>query len=100
MSGAWVRQAFASAVLEVPRRGGSVRTVAVTPVALAARVLHIPARALVPQPPPPLPGPDTSVPGPPEPTSAEPFALTLGAALFLYGAAGTCWPYGAPGGPR
>ncbi len=36
VSGAWVRQAFAGAVLEVPRRGGSVRTVAVTPVALAA----------------------------------------------------------------
>ena len=85
VSGAWIRQAFAGAVLEVPRRGGSVRTVAVTPVALAAGVLRIPARALVSQPPPPLPDPDT--PGPPEPTSAEPFALTLGAALFLYGAA-------------
>jgi len=85
VSGAWVRQAFADAVLEVPRRGGSVRTVAVTPVALAAGVLRIPPRALVPQSPPPLPYPDTS--GPPEPTSAEPFALTLGAALFLYGAA-------------
>ena len=85
VSGAWVRQAFADAVLEVPRRGGSVRTVAVTPVALAAGVLRIPPRALVPQSPPPLPYPDTS--GPPEPTSAEPFALTLGAVLFLYGAA-------------
>jgi hypothetical protein len=83
-SGGWVRQAFADAVLEVPSRGGSVRTVAVTPVALAAGVLRVPARALVPQPPPPLPEPDPS--GPPESTSADPFALTLAAALFLYGA--------------
>jgi hypothetical protein len=83
-SGAWVRQAFAGAVLEVPARGGSARAVAVTPVALAAGVLRIPAGALVPQPPPPLPEPDPS--GPPEPTSAQPFALTLAAALFLYGA--------------
>ena len=85
VSGGWVRQAFAGAVLEAPRRGGSARTVAVTPVALAAGVLRIPARALVLQPPPPLPEPDP--PGPPEPTSGEPFALTLCVALFLYGAA-------------
>jgi hypothetical protein len=83
--GAGVRQAFADVVLQVPRRGGSVRTAAVTAVALAAGVLHTPARALVPQPPPPLP--DPYPPGPPEPTSAEPFALTIGAALLLYGGA-------------
>ena len=83
--GAGVRQAFADVVLQAPRRGGRVRTVAVTPVARAAGVLHVPGRATVPQPPPPLP--DPSPLGPPEPTSAEPFALTLGVALLLYGAA-------------
>jgi hypothetical protein len=83
--GAGVRQAFADVVLQAPGRGQRVRTVAVTPVALAAGVLHVPGRALVPQPPPPLP--DPFPPGPPEPTSAEPFALTLGVALLLYGAA-------------
>ena len=81
--GAGIRQAFADAVLQAPLRGGSVRTVAVTPVALTAGVLHLPARALVPQPPPPLPDPDP--PGPPEPTSAETFAAALGATMLLYG---------------
>ena len=81
--GVGVRQAFADAVLQAPLRGGSVRTLAVTPVALTAGVLHLPARALVPQPPPPLPDPDP--PGPPEPTSAETFAAALGATMLLYG---------------
>jgi hypothetical protein len=81
--GAGVRQAFADAVLQAPLRGGSVRTVAVTPVALTAGVLHLPARALVRQQPPPAPEPDP--PGPPEPTSTESFAAALGATLLLYG---------------
>jgi O-antigen/teichoic acid export membrane protein len=83
--GAGVRQAFANVALQAGRRGGRVRTVAVTPVALAAGVLRMPARALVPQPPPPLP--DPYPPGLPEPTSAEPFALTIGVVLLLYGGA-------------
>jgi O-antigen/teichoic acid export membrane protein len=91
--GAGVRQAFADAVLQAPPGGGSVRTVAVTPVALAAGVLYLPPRALVPQPPPPLPEPYP--PRPPEPASPEPASagptsavplVALGATLLLDGA--------------
>jgi O-antigen/teichoic acid export membrane protein len=82
--GTGVRQAFADVVLQAPLGGGSVRTVAVTPVAVTAGVLHPAAQTRILQPPPPLPDPEP--PGPAEPTSAKPFALTLGVALLLYGA--------------
>ena len=42
LPGGRVSQAFADVVLEVPGGGGSVRAAAVTPAALAARVLTVP----------------------------------------------------------
>jgi hypothetical protein len=45
-------------------------------------VLTVPARARVPQSPPPLPNPFPL--GPAQPTTAEPFLLDLGGALLLY----------------
>jgi hypothetical protein len=83
LSGSVVGQAFADVVLEVPIGGGSAHAAPVTPAALTARVLTVPSRARVPQPPPPLP--DPFPPGPPQPTSAEPFVLDLIEALFFYG---------------
>jgi O-antigen/teichoic acid export membrane protein len=85
LPGGGVRQAFADIVLEAPGRGGSVHAATVTPAALAAGVLSLPTRARDPQPPPPLPNPFP--PGSAEPTSVEPFVLTLGAVLLLYGCA-------------
>jgi hypothetical protein len=57
--------------------------VALTRTALAAGVLTVPGRARVPQSPPPIPNPFPD--GPPQPTTAVPFALDLGAVLLLYG---------------
>jgi hypothetical protein len=82
LSGAVVGQAFADVVLEVPSGGGSVHAAAVTPAALTAKVLTVPGRAGVPQPPPPLA--DPFPPGPAQRTSAEPFMFDLGEALFLF----------------
>jgi O-antigen/teichoic acid export membrane protein len=79
---AGVSQAFANVVLTTPAPGASVRAAAVTPIALAAGALSLPPVARAPQIPPALP--DIPSLGPPEPTSVEPFALTLGAALTLY----------------
>jgi O-antigen/teichoic acid export membrane protein len=81
-AGAGVSQAFANVVLGIPERGASVRAAAVTPIALAAGALSLPRGARAQQGPPALP--DILPPGPPEPTSVEPFALTLGGALALY----------------
>ena len=83
LPGGRVGQAFADVVLEVPGSGGSARAAAVTPAALAARVLTVPRRALAPQAPPALP--DPFPPGPAQPTSVLPFVFHLGAALFIYG---------------
>jgi O-antigen/teichoic acid export membrane protein len=83
LPGAGVGQAFAGIVLEVPGQGGIAHAATVTPVALTAGVLGVPAQARVPRPPPPLPDPFPA--GRPEPTSVKPFVLTLGAALILYG---------------
>jgi hypothetical protein len=80
-----IGQAFADVVLEVPRQGGSVHAAAVTTVAIKAGLLHVPAAARAPQEPPPLP--DPLAPGPPAPTSAEPFAVTFAVALVLYATA-------------
>ena len=80
-----VSQAFANVVLTTPAPGAGVRAAAVTPIALAAGALSLPPEARAPQIPPALP--DIPSPGTPEPTSAEPFALTLGAALTLYAGA-------------
>ena len=77
-----VAQAFADIVLEAPSQGGSAHAVALTRTALAAGVLTVPGRAGVPQSPPPLPDPYPN--GPAQPTTAEPFALDLGASLLLY----------------
>jgi hypothetical protein len=85
-------------VLEVPANGGSVHAVPVTPAALAARVLSVPARDRVLQRGPTLPNP--YVPGRPEPTTAKPFALTLSAALLLYGGIVDRLAYRRRGGPR
>jgi hypothetical protein len=82
---AGVSQAFANVVLTVPARGASVRAAAVTPIALATGALSLPSAARAPQIPPTLP--DTTSLGPPEPTTVEPFALTLAAALTLYAGA-------------
>jgi O-antigen/teichoic acid export membrane protein len=82
---AGVSQAFADVVLTTPAPGASVRAAAVTPIALAAGALSLPPVARVPQIPPTLP--DIPSLGTPEPTSAEPFALTLGADLTLYAGA-------------
>ena len=83
LPGGGIGQAFADIVLEVPGGGGRVRAATVTPDALRAGVLRIPAWARIPQSPPPLPN---AFPlGPAQPTSIEPFVLTLGAALLLYG---------------
>jgi hypothetical protein len=79
---AGVSQAFANVVLTTPAPGASVRAADVTPIALAAGALSLPPVARAPQIPPALP--DIPSLGPPEPTSAEPFALTLGAALTLF----------------
>jgi hypothetical protein len=80
-----VSQAFANVVLTTPAPGASVRAAAVTPIALAAGALSLPPVARAPQIPPALP--DIPSLGPPETTSAEPFALTLGAALTLFAGA-------------
>ena len=80
-----VSQAFANVVLTAPAPGASVRAAAVTPIALAAGALSLPPVARLPQIPPALP--DTQSLGPPEPTSVEPFALTLAAALTLFAGA-------------
>jgi hypothetical protein len=92
LPGGGVSQPFADIVLEVPSRGGSVHAATVIPAALAAGLLSIPARARDPQSPPPLPlgqyssiGSTDGLP-PAEPTSVEPFVITLDAALLLYGA--------------
>ena len=93
LPGGGVGQAFADIVLEVPGRGGSAHAATVTPAALAAGVLSVPTRVRDPQSPPPLPaGQQSSINSvgylpPAEPTSVEPFVLTLGAALLLYGGA-------------
>ena len=92
LPGGRVGQAFADIVLEVPGGGGSARAAAVTPAALAARVLTVPRRALAPQAPPALP--DPFPPGPAQPTSALPFVFDLGAALFIYGYLGPPPPPG------
>jgi hypothetical protein len=82
---AGVSQAFANVVLTTPAPGASVRAAAVTPIALAAGALSLPPLARLPQIPPTLP--DTQSLGPPEPTSVEPLALTLAAALTLFAGA-------------
>jgi hypothetical protein len=85
LPGGGVGQAFADIVLELPARGGTARAATVTPAALAAGLVSLPTWARDPQPPPPLPDPFPL--GPAQPTSVEPFVLTLGAALLLYGGA-------------
>jgi O-antigen/teichoic acid export membrane protein len=80
--GGGVAQAFADIVLDVPSPGAAAHAESVTPVALAAKVLTVPARARVSQSPPPLPNPFPL--GPPQPTTAEPFLFDLGGALVLY----------------
>jgi O-antigen/teichoic acid export membrane protein len=85
LPGNGISQAFADVVLEAPGRGGSVHAAAVTPIALAAGLLRVPAQARVPRSPPPLPNPFP--PGPTQPTSVAPFVATLGAALLLYAGA-------------
>ncbi len=82
LPGAVVGQAFANVVLEAPRAGGSVHAAAVTPAALAAKVLTVPRRARLHQTPPPLPNPSPL--GPAQPTSVELFVIDLGEALFFY----------------
>jgi O-antigen/teichoic acid export membrane protein len=76
-------QAFGDVVLERAGRGGPVYAAPVTKVALAAHLLTGPAAARAPRRPPPLPDPFAL--GPPQPTSAEPFVITLVVALALYG---------------
>jgi O-antigen/teichoic acid export membrane protein len=80
--GGGVAQAFAGVVLDLPSKGASVHAESVTPAALAAKVLTVPAKARVPQSPPPLPNPNPL--GPAQPTTAEPFLFDLGGALLLY----------------
>jgi len=89
--GGGIGQAFADIVLEVTRNSGTAHAATVVPDALAAGLLSVSSQALDLQSPPPL-SPDeygsfisTGGPPPAEPTSAEPFALTLGVALLLYG---------------
>lgn len=84
LPGGGTGQAFADVVLEKPADGGHVRAAPVTSVAVAAGVVSLPARARPPQRPPPLP--DSPPTGPAEPTSVEPFVITLAAALAVYGA--------------
>ncbi len=98
LSGAGVQQAFADVVLDVPAKGGSVHAVPVTAAVLRARVLTVPARARKLQHGPPLPNP--YIPGPPEPTTAKPFALTLSAALLFYGGVVDRLAYRRRGRPR
>jgi hypothetical protein len=83
LPGGLVAQAFADVVLEAPSRGGSAHAVALTRTALAARVLTVPGQARVPQSAPPIPNAFPN--GPPQPTTAVPFAVDLGAILILYG---------------
>jgi O-antigen/teichoic acid export membrane protein len=82
---AGVSQAFANVVLTLPASGASVRAAAVTTIALAAGALRLPPVARAPQIPPTLP--DITSLGPSEPTTVEPFALTLAAAVTLYAGA-------------
>lgn len=83
-AGGVVSQPFADVVLQVaPRWRGIAHAAAVTQDALDTGVLKRSALARVPQPPPPLPNPAPS--GPAEPTSVEPFVLTLIAVLAFYG---------------
>jgi hypothetical protein len=85
MRGGVIGQAFAGVVLEVPAGGGAVHAAPVTQAVLAAGLLSVPAGALALRRPPPLPDPFAL--GPPEPTSVEPFAITLVMAVLLYGGA-------------
>jgi hypothetical protein len=77
-------QAFADVVLEAPA-GAPVHAAPVTKIALAAGLVSVPAKARALRRPPPLPNPFAL--GPPQPTSAEPFAITLFVVLTLYAAA-------------
>jgi hypothetical protein len=85
MRGGTIGQAFADVVLEVPAGGGAVHAAPVTRAVLAAGLLSVPASARALRRPPPLPDPFAL--GRPEPTSAEPFAITLVMAVLLYGGA-------------
>lgn len=85
LPGGEIGQAFADIVFTVPAGGRSPHAATVTPEAQAAGLLSIPTKARDTQPPPPLPN---AFPlGRAEPTSVEPFVLTLGAVLLLYGCA-------------
>jgi len=80
-----VSQPFADVVLETAPGQAGVHAVAITQVALEAGLLRASAFDRAPQAGPALPNPDS--PGPSQPTSVEPFVVTLGVTLALYGLA-------------
>jgi hypothetical protein len=84
LAGGTVGQAFANVVLEVSAgQGAVVHAAQVTKTALAAGLLRIPAAAQAPQPAPPLANPLQL--GPSKPTTIEPFVITLGVAIAVFG---------------
>ena len=83
VAGGGTEQSFADVVLEVPPNGGEVHAVTVTPDVLAAGLLEVPSGAREPQSLPPLP--NAFPVGRAEPTTGEPFVLTLAGALLLFG---------------
>ena len=92
LPGGGFAQAFANVVLEVPQNGKNVHAATIAPALLAAGVLHLPAGATAPQPPPPLPpgqyGRYSALAGSLpvyQPAPLKPFVLTLVAALVGYG---------------
>ena len=85
LAGGTVGQAFADVVLEVsPGRGSIVHAAPVTQGMLNAKLLSLPSAARTLQVGPSL-GPNPLTPPPSGPTSVEPFVLTLGGAIAVFG---------------
>ena len=85
LAGGTVGQAFADVVLEVsPGQGAVVHAAPVTQDVLTAKLLSLPSAAQALQAGPSL-GPNPLSPPPAGPTTVEPFVLTLGAAIAVFG---------------
>lgn len=85
LAGGTVGQAFADVILEVsPGRGSIVHAAPVTQDVLNAKLLSLPSAARTLQAGPSL-GPNPLTPPPAGPTTVEPFVLTLGGAIAVFG---------------
>jgi hypothetical protein len=79
-----VRQAFAAGVLERPSSSDLARLAPVGQLAVDTGMVTPPASAVTPAVPPALPPADDDRRGPDEPTSVEPFVVSLLIGLALY----------------